>query len=65
MPKHEAIWDEYIDERAPHAKKLYLLGYVKYRDEMKNLRRTFFCRRFDPKEGRFSEVLNPDYEYME
>lgn len=51
--------------RRPSGKSIYLVGVVKYRDNLTNLRRTFFCRRFDPELKRFVPVEDPDYNYEE
>lgn len=44
--------------------RILLLGYIQYRDDSGNIRRTAFCRQMgehDP--PRFSAVTDPDYEY--
>ncbi len=49
--------------------RLYLIGVIKYWDEPISddsvLRRTFFCRLYDPEVKRFDKVEDPDYEYEE
>ncbi len=54
-----------LHERGTGTKSIYLVGVVKYRDNLTHLRRTFFCRRFDPQLQRFVKVDDPDYEYEE
>jgi hypothetical protein len=46
--------------------RILLLGYIQYRDDSGNIRRTAFCRQMgehDP--PRFSAVTDPDYEYAD
>jgi hypothetical protein len=40
-----------------------LLGYIQYRDDSGNIRRTAFCREKKPTQHRFLTVNDPDYEY--
>lgn len=51
--------------RDPTAKRLFLVGYVKYVDQIGTFRRTYFCRRYDAVTGRFRAVRDPDYEYAD
>jgi len=44
-------------------KLVYLFGYVQYRDAIGIVRRTAFCRRFEPVSRRFVAVDDGDYEY--
>jgi hypothetical protein len=44
---------------------LYLLGHVKYMDDLGNWRRTLFCRYWNRKTGRFKQVRDGDYEYAD
>jgi hypothetical protein len=44
---------------------IYFFGYIMYRDEIGNERRTTFCRRYDPNAERFILVDNPDYEHAD
>jgi len=41
---------------------LYVLGWITYRDDLRNVRTTYFCRRWDRARQRFEPVENPDYE---
>lgn len=43
---------------------LYVVGCVKYRDEI-GLRRMYFAYRYDPFHGRFDAVDHPNYSYEE
>ncbi len=43
--------------------RLFVMGWIEYRDERSVLRRTAFCREF--RQGRFVIVDNPDYEHEE
>ncbi len=44
---------------------LWLIGIVKYRDQLGNLRQTVFGRKLDRIAGRFAPVDNSDYEYAD
>jgi len=44
---------------------LWLIGIVKYRDQLGNLRQTVFGRKLDRTVGRFIPVENADYEYAD
>ena len=44
---------------------IYFFGFITYRDGIGNLRRTAFCRMYDPKVKRFTIVHDPDYEYVD
>ena len=47
--------------------KAYVLGWVEYADDLGNLRRTAFCRLWDPSFNRFRGFTekDPDYEYSD
>jgi hypothetical protein len=42
---------------------LYVIGYIKYSEPKRQIRRVFFCRQYIHESGRFVVVENPDYEY--
>jgi hypothetical protein len=42
---------------------LFVMGWIKYKDERNLVRRTAFCREYES--GRFKQVGNPDYEHEE
>ncbi len=44
--------------------RLWVMGWIEYRDDLKIKRRIFFCRKYNPGE-RFSAVSDPDYESYE
>ncbi len=44
---------------------LYVLGWIRYCDKLGIIRRTAFCRRYDPVRGRFFAVHDRDYEHEE
>jgi hypothetical protein len=44
---------------------IYFFGFIMYQDDIGNVRRTAFCRRYDPIVGRFRLVDDPDYEYTD
>jgi hypothetical protein len=44
---------------------LYVMGWISYEDRNKVLRRTAFCRVYDPITKRFIGVDDPDYEHEE
>jgi hypothetical protein len=46
-------------------KVIYFFGFIMYRDDIGNTRRTAFCRRYDPNAERFTVVNDPDYEYID
>lgn len=46
-------------------KVIYFFGYMMYRDDLGNERRTTFCRRYDPNAERFILVDNSDYEHAD
>ena len=46
----------------PPPGKLYLVGCVKYRDEI-GLRRQYFAYSWEPSQGRFKAVKHPSYNY--
>jgi hypothetical protein len=48
-----------------HDDTLFLIGWVKYRDRVATIRRTYFCHRFDAKIARFIPVEDPDYSYTD
>jgi hypothetical protein len=41
------------------------MGWINYADDLGFVRRTAFCRRFNPESGRFVAVDDPDYEHAE
>ncbi len=41
---------------------LYVIGWVDYADELKIVRRTTFCRRYDRPTDRFLPITDPDFE---
>jgi hypothetical protein len=45
--------------------KLYAIGYILYRDKLRNFYRTAFCRRFNFEKKRFEIILNHDYEHQD
>jgi hypothetical protein len=46
--------------------KIYALGWIEYSDDSGTvIRRTAFCREYDPLECRFKPVKNCDYEHAE
>jgi len=57
-----------IGSQVIRALRLFVMGWIEYRDDVGVLRRTAFCREFTRgpwDEGRFSPVDNPDYEHEE
>lgn len=46
-------------------KVIYFFGFIMYRDNIHNVRRTAFFRRYDPNAERFIIVNEPDYEYAD
>ena len=44
---------------------LYVMGWVEYADDLGYIRRTAFCRKFEPQSVRFKAVDDPDYEHAE
>ena len=50
---------------ALRASVLYFFGFVMYRDDSGILRRTAFCRRYNPTTERFDQTNDPDYEYVD
>jgi hypothetical protein len=46
-------------------KVIYFFGFIMYRDDIGNTRRTAYCRRYDPIAERFTIVNDPDYEYTD
>ena len=51
-------------EQIPNNGTLYLIGYVKYSDEI-GVRRTWFAFEYDPERHFFAEVDHPIYSYEE
>lgn len=45
--------------------KLFVMGWVQYRDDRTVIRETRFCRLWNNSERRFTVVNNPDYEYSD
>lgn len=45
--------------------KLFLYGYVRYRDEAGTEWSTAFCRRYNPISKRFDRVDDPDFDYAD
>jgi hypothetical protein len=45
--------------------KLFLYGYVKYKDDAGTEWLTAFCRRYNPRTKRFEKENDPDYEYVD
>ena len=43
----------------------YFFGFIMYRDDIGNVRRTAFCRRYAPDTERFILAGDPDYEYTD
>jgi hypothetical protein len=41
---------------------LYVLGFIKFKDQWSPVRYSLFARRYDPSRGRFVTVDSPDYE---
>ncbi|MDP3719336.1 MAG: hypothetical protein Q8T13_16365 [Acidobacteriota bacterium] len=60
---HLTIFGE--GEPHPRAPKIFVIGYVKYKDDLGILRRTYFGRQFDRVKRRFIEVDHPAYEYAD
>jgi len=44
---------------------LYVLGWIRYRDDIGLSRTTAFCRRYNPVIERFEKVIDLDYEHEE
>jgi hypothetical protein len=63
------VGPEIIGSGARQPLRLFVMGWVEYRDDNDVIRRTAFCREFsnpsDPALGRFRRVKNRDYEYEE
>lgn len=56
---------ETIGSGIPQRLRLFVMGWIEYRDEMAIVRRAFFCREFEQRpwqDGRFRRVENEDYE---
>jgi hypothetical protein len=54
-----------IDNIGIEKTKLYVMGWVRYRDDRNVIRETRFCRLWNNSERRFTVVDNPDYEYSD
>ncbi len=46
-------------------KTIYFFGFISYRDDIGNMRRTAFCRKYNPETERFDQTNDPDYEYTD
>jgi hypothetical protein len=46
-------------------KVIYFFGFISYRDDIGNMRRTAFCRKYNPETERFDQTNDPDYEYVD
>ena len=46
-------------------KVIYFFGFISYRDDIGNMRRTAFCRKYNPETERFDQTSDPDYEYAD
>jgi hypothetical protein len=46
-------------------KVIYFFGFISYRDDIGNMRRTAFCRKYNPETERFDQTNDPDYEYAD
>jgi len=46
-------------------KAIYFYGIVTYRDDSGHIRRTAYCRSYDPETKQFSVVDNTDFEYTD
>lgn len=46
-------------------KAIYFYGFVSYRDEIGHVRRTAYCRIYDPGTNLFTVVDNSDFEYAD
>jgi hypothetical protein len=44
---------------------LYVIGWIRYRDDRKVIRETRFCRMWNNSERRFSAINDSDYEYSD
>ena len=53
---------KWTPDSSPVAGNLYVIGCLKYRDEV-GLRRTYFAYRWNWREGRFEAVEHPNYNY--
>lgn len=45
--------------------QLYFFGYIQYRDDVDIIRRMTFCRQYNARTKRFTEVNDPEYEYSD
>ena len=43
--------------------ELYCVGYIFYEDGLGHWRKTAFCRKYDPIEGRWERQSDSEYEY--
>lgn len=47
------------------AMRAFVLGWIAYEDTTQTIRRTAFCRMYQPQSGRFVMVVDTDYEHEE
>lgn len=45
--------------------QFYFFGYIQYRDDVDIIRRMTFCRQYNARTKRFTEVNDPEYEYSD
>jgi hypothetical protein len=54
-----------IDKIFAGLMKLYVMGWIRYRDDRNVIRETRFCRRWNNSERRFGAINDSDYEYSD
>ena len=57
--------NEYRAFKYGNVASAWIVGWIKYRDDANNFRRTAFCRRFHKEAERYVVQENPDYEYAD
>jgi hypothetical protein len=55
----------FLETKLAHGDRMYFLGYIQYRDDLGNERRTAFCRGYSGKNKRFHAISVPDYDYVD
>jgi hypothetical protein len=55
----------FLETKLAHGDRMYFLGYIQYRDDLGNERRTAFCRGYSGKNKRFHTISVPDYDYVD
>jgi hypothetical protein len=63
LPKRELTPQQQEALGGENDLSFYLIGYIKFSEEKRPVRRLFFCRRYDHTQGRFVPVDSEDYEY--